>query len=151
MRILALLMLVLASQAFANEMVKRKITVDFMGDHFGNRIYYRCDVAEEILQSHLEKVGAVAIETSCSGGLERWGYSPYWAPMSVRAKFEVTDERRLPGQQVILNADDRAHEDCFLNVAIMKELIPLIPNARVIKKKDHCMNNETRWSVTLEI
>lgn len=151
MRILAVLILALASHAFAGELVKRKMTVNFMGDQAGNRIHYRCAVAEEILQSHLEKVGAVAIETSCSGGLERWGYSPYWAPMGLRAKFEITSDRRLPGQTITLDASDRAHEDCFLNVAIMKELLPLIPNAKVLRKKDHCMNNESRWSVTVEI
>lgn len=152
MRIMLLVMFILTSNVFAGEFIQRKITVDFIGDHNGNRIYYRCDVAREMLETQLVKLGAQAVQTTCSGGLERYGYSPYWAPMTVRATFEVAATGTHTAKEVVeLNADDRAHEDCFLSVAMVEEALPLIPGVKVLKKKNSCMHNESRWSYTVEV
>lgn len=152
MRILALLILALAPHAFAGEFIQKKMTVEFFGDNSGNRIHYRCDVAQQILESQLTKLGAQSIETKCSGGLERWGYSPYWAPMTVKATFEVqVPESHSAKEVVVLNSGKRMHEDCFLSVAMVEEALPLIPGVKVLKKKNSCLNNESRWSYTVEV
>lgn len=150
MRLLCVMALLISCQSFASEYVQRKFQVDFHGDNSGRKIYYRCESAKKLLEDRLASVGAQAVETICTGGLESYGRIPHWQPLTLVAKFEVPTTTKET-EVVELNAENDHHEDCFLNVTVVEELIRKLPEVKVLKKKNSCLNNYTKWSYTIEV
>lgn len=149
MRLVALLAFVLTSSAFAGEYVSRK----FSYSHFTgglNQTFYNCSVVEDIVEAHLASLGAVNARVTCSGGIENWGGTWQYFPVSVRAKFDApvasggtVENRRL--------ASVSGNENCELNVGILNQLLPLFPAVTVRSGTRSCMDNRSRWAYDITV
>ena len=152
MRSLILLSLLVCSHAFAGEFVAKKLEFSFIGDDMGNRIYYRCESVKKLVENHLLALGASSPQVKCYGGLEDYARSPYWAPLSISARFDAPVPTENSAREVVvLDSKRLIHEDCFLNLTFLKNTIPLFPGVKVLKKSNSCLHNNSRWSYTVEV
>ncbi|WP_408097341.1 hypothetical protein ACJVC5_00060 [Peredibacter sp. HCB2-198] len=152
MRTFILMTFILSGHAFAGEFVKKKLQFNFIGDDFGNRIYYRCDSTKKLVENHLATLGASSVLVKCSGGLEDHSRLPQWAPLSITALLDVPLPTENSVREVlVLDSRRSMHEDCFLNVSFLKTAIPLFPGVKVLKKSASCAHSNSRWSYTVEV
>lgn len=69
------------------EAVKLSYTISNIGD--GTKIYYSCDVVEDMVENMLETLGATDIKTRCFSGTN--GAIDWFLPLSVSVEFQKTN------------------------------------------------------------
>lgn len=152
MRLIVLLSLLVSATAFASEYTASSLKFSFFGDNMGNRIYMRCDSAKKIVEARLADLGAQNVTVKCAGGLETWSTSTVLIPVNLSAKFDVPAVQENPTvKTVVITAGRAAHEDCHFNTQFMKKALPLFPASKVVKSRNTCSTNESRWSYTVEV
>lgn len=144
-KFLAILALVSSVSAFA---AKEKISIHYSGFEGWGRTYYACDYVEYQAESFLKLFGATQIDVRCTGGIQPYG-SAY--PISLTATFETPT---LVGNEVEVvekvEGDFRSPA-CGLNTTIVKKLLPLFSNVKVLKKSDGCGFASSNYSYTFSI
>ena len=150
MRLFTMLMMIVSLSAFATEYEKKTFShTDFGNDGF-SRNYYSCSFAEAALNSHLVKLGAININTKCSGGIEPWGAT---LPVSLRATFEAPkagqDFSRTESVRIV--SQTRSDSACFFNTKVLNKLLPMFPNVVVNSQRARCSDNSSRWNYDLQV
>ena len=143
--ILALLVLAFSVSAFA---VKHKVSIYYSGNEGWGRTFYACDYAEYQTETVLKLFGATQINVRCNGGITSYG-SPM--PISLTATFETPT---LVGNEVEVIeklSGDSSSPACGLNTAIVKDLLRVFPNVKVLKKNDGCGFHTSNYSYTFSI
>lgn len=144
-KFLAILALVSSVSAFA---AKEKISIHYSGFEGWGRTYYACDYVEHQTESFLKLFGATQIDVRCTGGIQPYGSA--W-PVSLTATFETPT---LVGNEVEtvekVDGDSRSPA-CGLNTTIVKKLLPLFPNVKVLKKNAGCGFSTSNYSYTFSI
>jgi hypothetical protein len=149
MRFIALLVFVVTTSAFADT-VSRDVKFSHPTRTIWGETFYNCNAVEDMLESHLRKLGASSIRVRCTGGLETWGGQWRGFPLNVRATFEAP----VPTTDVVrsLRLASRAGDSsCELHVAMLNKVLPLFPAVEVVSKNDRCSSNSSRWSFDLKV
>ncbi len=112
--------------------------------------YYTCSAAEDILEGHLEKLGARGVRVSCSGGLENWGNQWRTMPLSLRATYSVAPTTGGTRSVRFASRGGRS-TGCDFNTRLLNKLIPRFPEVQVVSKRDRCNGSNARWEYVLAV
>lgn len=121
------------------------VSFSYSGMETWGQSFYSCDYVQTQTEHVLEIFGATDVHVNCFGGVEFGRMSP----VSVNATFELPI---LNGAVERLSIKgDRWTPSCGVNVAIIKNLLPVFTNVTVLSKNDSCMNERSNYSYQLEI
>jgi hypothetical protein len=145
MRFAALFALILSSAVHAD-------TFSFSYSGWGTfeQTYYTCSAAEDILEDHLETLGAKNVRVSCSGGLENWGNQWRTFPLNLRATYINTSTGATTRNVRITSSSGRSN-GCDFNTKLLNKLIPKLGNVQVTSKRDRCIGESSRWEYNLVV
>ncbi len=149
MRLLAIVALFVTASAFAGEVVSKKVSFSVGGRDLGSETYFACDSVKDTVKRHLTTLGAENIRVRCSGGIENWGTGTQIWPNFVTASFDAPVSTGAAVESITLKG--RFDQNCILNVAILKNIIPALSTVTVVSKRDNCWDNSTRWSYDVTV
>ena len=148
--ILALCLLMASLTSTAADYVARKFSFTYFGNDLGSRTYYSCDSAEDMLKEHLERLGAQSIRTSCFGGIQTWGGRLDAQPVSLSARFQVLNDISATSR-VVLSSRSRGEENCDFNVSLLRQLLKVMPNVKLVSRQSSCRGSRGNWNYTLDV
>lgn len=142
--LLASIVLSISSFAFSETST---VHFSYFGNDGRNQTYYACSYVEDEAYSHLETLGAMNIETRCSGGIQPWGVS---MPISLTAKF-TTPVVNGNGTSVVEIEGDTWNPNCDLNTRMINAFLKEFQNIKVLEKRDGCGFRSSNYYYKLEI
>ncbi len=149
MRLMTVALLFVSLSASAGEYVSRSFSMSLGGSGW-NTTYYNCDALEDLVEGHLEKLGASNIHVSCFGGLEQWGNRWNPSPASVTARFDAPVRSGTSSQTLTLKS--RMGDSCDAHVATLDRALPLFPGVKVLSRTAQCSGGRTdRWAYSVSI
>lgn len=152
MRLLCFLMAIclFSFNAFSTEYVSKSFSYSDSGRDGNSTNYYSCDYAESALRTHLQTLGAIDINVSCSGGIEFGRF----LPVNLESNFKVTaltDPSTAKIESVTIKSVRRGDSPCFFNTKLLNKLVKNFPNVYVDSKSTSCFDNNTSWNYGLRI
>jgi hypothetical protein len=146
MRLMTVALLFVSLSASAGEYVSRSFSMS-LGGMGWNTTFYNCNALEDLVEGHLEDLGAANVRVRCVGGLEQWG-NP--SPAHVTARFDAPVPMGTTTETLTLKS--RPGDSCEAHVATLDRALPLFPGVKILSRTAQCNSGRTgRWAYSITV
>lgn len=148
--IVIFMLISLALNTQADEGIYAKyLNAEVKFNHISKDSYYSCSYAEAQAKKYLKMLGAVNIQTKCTGGIQPGAPSSSWIFLSLEISYDALVAVKPSSKDAIAVEFEtvriRGNEACDLKVGLIDTLVKNM-DVQVVKSSNSCYHANGRFN-----